>query len=513
MTNGHLSYIRYYEDLPVAVYVCDRDDALVGYNTAAASLLGIKPLKGSTDWYPSLQKFDEEGRSVNARYKPVTIAIKASPGSHQQELRFRLSDGTDRYILVSSVAIRDEHGNYDGAIHTLTDLTALRHFESQQFLLASIVNSSADAIITKDLDDHITSWNKGAEELFGYAASEAIGKHISLIIPAERLTEEKRIIKAISKGKKIQRFETMRKTKSGHLVPVSVTASPVLNAQGKIIGAAKILRDISRQKHTEEQLKNYTTHLEDTVKKRTKELDQALNKERELGQLKSRFVSMASHEFRTPLSSVKLSASLIEKYAQPYANQQISKHITKIKNSVDDLSAILGDFLSLEKLESGKVTTSPAKFEITDFCQEITAEMQLLARHGQKLVYHHQGPGALVVLDQQLLKNCMHNLLSNAIKYSGEGTQISLSTELRNGQLSLSVSDQGIGIPEADQRHLFSPFFRAGNTGTIQGTGLGLNIVARYMGLMNGTIDFKSEPGRGTTFTLHFTQPETAKKI
>lgn len=508
MTADHLSLIQFYEKLPVAVYICDRDDILVEYNSAAAALFGITPSIGSKDWYPTLPKYDLDGIRIDNSYQPVTTAIRTNTNGHRQEIRFSLTDGTDRNVLVSSVAIWDEFENYDGAIHTLNDLTALRYSEGRQSLLASIVNSSEDSIITKNLDGRITSWNHGAERLFGYSAVEAIGQYINLIIPPERLAEEKRIIKAINEGKKVEHFETIRRTKAGRDVPISLTVSPVRDIRGVIVGASKIARDITRQKQAEDELKTYATHLEDVVATRTIELTQALHKEKELGQLKSRFVSMASHEFRTPLSAIKLSASLIEKYALPYEDQQIAKHIGKIKNSVNDLAAILGDFLSLEKLESGKIDVSITEFDVTGFCRETASEMQLLAKRGQKLVYNHSGITNLVTLDQQLLKNCLHNLLSNAIKYSGEETLITLNTELSEGECRLSVSDQGIGIPEADQPHMFSAFFRAGNTGTIQGTGLGLNIVARYTGLMSGTIDFKSEPCRGTTFTLYLPQPK-----
>jgi two-component system sensor kinase FixL len=501
-----ISFIQYYERLPVAVYICDRNDELVEYNSAAASLFAIPPRTGSKDWYPSLSKFDQDGRQIDINYKPVTLAIKQHPEGIRQEVRFGMPDGTNRYVMVSSIAIRDEAGFYAGAIHTLNDITEQRRSEKQQALLAAIVDSSGDAIIAKDLLGQITSWNHGAERLFGYSATEAIGQHISLIIPIERLSEEKRIIEAISKGKKVEHFETIRLTKSGQTIPISLTISPVRNADGRIVGASKIGRDITEQKLAEEKIKTYTAHLEDMVAKRTTELDQALRKERELGQLKSRFVSMASHEFRTPLSSIKLSAALIEKYAQPYQDTHINKHIEKIKNSVNDLTDILGEFLSLEKLESGKVSVAMTEFNLAEFCLEIAAEMQLLAKPGQQLVCSQSGISDLVLLDQQLLKHCLHNLLSNAIKYSGEDTIIRLDTEVSANECAMSVVDQGIGIPEVDQPHLFSPFFRAGNTSTIQGTGLGLNIVRRYAGLMGGNIDFKSVAGKGTTFTLRFPQ-------
>ncbi|QTE38858.1 PAS domain-containing sensor histidine kinase [Mucilaginibacter gossypii] len=504
MNDEQATFIQYYEQLPVAVYLCDRNDLLIAYNKAAATLFEIEPLKGNDDWYPTLTKYDQEGHLINTNYKPLTTGLRARKDIVRQEIRFQLSSGADCYILVSSVAVRDKDGNYDGSIHTLSDITTQRRYEKQQALLAAIVGSSEDAIIAKDLYGQITSWNRGAERIFGYKPHEVIGKHVGLIIPNDKLTEEKRIIRAIRSGKTVEHFETLRKTNAGVIIPTSLTISPIRDARDRIIGASTIARDISRQKKAEEQIKNYTLHLEDMVARRTAELNLSLQKEKELGLLKSRFVSMASHEFRTPLSAVKLSASLIGKYAETYHDLNIIKHTDKIKNAVNDLSAILGDFLSLEKLESGKISISASEFNLAEFCREIILEMQMLAKPGQKLIYTHSGRFEMVTLDQQLLKNCLNNLLSNAIKYSGEDTLIRLDTELNSKECSLSVTDQGIGIPEADKAHLFSAFFRASNTGTTQGTGLGLNIVARYVGLMNGAIKFESQPGFGTIFTLRF---------
>jgi two-component system CheB/CheR fusion protein len=230
----------------------------------------------------------------------------------------------------------------------------------------------------------------------------------------------------------------------------------------------------------------------------------ALEKEKELGILKSRFVSMASHEFRTPLSSIQLSASLIDKYSKPFDNANIKSHIGKIKSSVGNLTAILNDFLSLERLEGGKVEQLRTLFDIVEFGEIITEEMQMIAKQNQKIIYQHSGTISKVKLDQSLLKNCVINLISNAIKYSGEETFIEFNSIIDNALLTLVVKDNGIGIPDDDQKHLFEAFFRAHNTGTIPGTGLGLNIVTRYTNLMNGKIRFESKVNEGTTFTMTF---------
>lgn len=231
MTEERNVLINYYEKLPVAVYICDRDDTLVEFNTAAALLFGMLPQKGRKDWYPSIAIYDQDGRRISTGYRPVSAAIKLMPEGYRQEFRFRLPNNADRYILVSSVAIRDELG------------TAQRRSENEHALLAAIIESSEDAIVAKDLTGHITSWNRGAERMFGYTAAEAIGRHIGLIIPAERLPEETRIIKAIREGKKVEHFETVRLTKQGQTIPISLTISPVRDTHGRIIGASKIARD------------------------------------------------------------------------------------------------------------------------------------------------------------------------------------------------------------------------------------------------------------------------------
>ncbi|WP_233260856.1 sensor histidine kinase KdpD, partial [Pedobacter sp. HMWF019] len=215
-------------------------------------------------------------------------------------------------------------------------------------------------------------------------------------------------------------------------------------------------------------------------------------------------VSMASHEFRTPLSSVQLSASLIEKYAQPFQNKHIEKHVSKIKNAVGNLTTILNDFLSLERLEAGGVEPTFSSFDLVKLAEEITEEMQMIAKQDQNIIYQHTGLESMVMLDQNLLKNCMINLIGNAIKYSGENTFIEFNTEINESQCIVTIKDNGIGIPESDQIHLFQPFFRANNTGNIPGTGLGLNIVLRYVTLMRGEVQFNSIINKETTFILSF---------
>jgi signal transduction histidine kinase len=238
----------------------------------------------------------------------------------------------------------------------------------------------------------------------------------------------------------------------------------------------------------------------ESLKKAQINIGKALKKEKELNELKSRFVTMASHEFRTPLSTILSSASLIFKYTITEDQDKREKHIERIKSAVTNLTGILNDFLSLSQLEEGKAQIKPVEFDLSEFCEDIADEMRSLAKQGQLIKFEAKGTTSRIFIDKQLLKNILINLISNAIKYSSEDKIISLKTELADHELNLSVQDQGIGIPEEEQIHLFSRFFRANNAGNIQGTGLGLNIVKKYVELLQGSITFTSEINKGSIF-------------
>jgi signal transduction histidine kinase len=213
---------------------------------------------------------------------------------------------------------------------------------------------------------------------------------------------------------------------------------------------------------------------------------------------------MASHEFKTPLTSIQLSAEMIGKVAVKIDQPVILKYTNTITNSTKNLVSILNDFLSLELLESGKINPVLSEFDIVKFSEEITEDMQQLAKEQQKIVFRHIGKDRKITLNPSLLKNCVINLISNAIKYSGENSLIEFTTKITKSHLVIIIKDDGIGIPKDDQRHLFEAFFRAHNTGNIPGTGLGLNIVHRYTDLMNGQIKFESRVNEGTKFNITF---------
>jgi len=387
-------------------------------------------------------------------------------------------------------------------------------------LLKAIIENAIDGIITIDRYGIVDSINPAASSIFGYDPEEVIGNNVSMLMPEPDHSQHDQYLKnyldtgvkkIIGIGREVRGLR-----KNGTTFPFRLAVSEV--HYDNQIAFTGFVHDLSKEKEAEERLIQHMGELETTVSNRTKDLiklvselektksevSQSLEKEKELNQLKSRFVSMASHEFRTPLSAVQLSASLIEKYAEKPDLANVFKHTTRIKNSVQLLTSILNDFLSLERLEAGNVLANNQEINLVELAEEITEEMQLICKTNQHIVYQHTGSEGMFALDANLLKNSIINLISNAIKYSGENSFIEFNTEINNGTCTVVIKDDGIGIPEEEQKSLFEPFFRAHNTGNIPGTGLGLNIVKRYVSLMGGEVTCHSEQDKGAVFTLIF---------
>ncbi|ERJ61022.1 PAS domain-containing sensor histidine kinase [Sphingobacterium paucimobilis] len=387
-------------------------------------------------------------------------------------------------------------------------------------LLEAIIDTAIDGIITIDNKGLVESINPAALTLFGYAAQEVIGNNISMLMPEP---DQSRHDSYISNYKETGRKkiigigrEVRGKKKDGTTFPFRLAVSEVFYKDKSIFTG--FVHDLTKEKKAEDELLKHTLELEEVVRHRTKDLislvselekakadvSNSLEKEKELNQLKSRFVSMASHEFRTPLSSVQLSASLIDRYIERPDFEAVMKHTNRIKGSVQLLNNILNDFLSLEKLEAGVVVVNKQNINLVHLGEEISGEMQLICKKNQHIVYQHTGDQAEFLLDAHLLKNSIINLVSNAIKYSGEDTFIEFSTEITEETCTIVVKDNGIGIPVEDQKNLFEPFFRAHNTGSIPGTGLGLNIVRRYVSLMDGKLEYWSAINQGALFRMVF---------
>ena len=389
-----------------------------------------------------------------------------------------------------------------------------RHGTAQIADYKYALDESAIVAIT-DQKGIIKHANKNFCKISKYRQEELIGKDHRIINSG---LHSKMFIKnlwtTIASGK-IWRGELRNKAKDGTFYWVDTTIIPFLNDKGKPYQYVAIRADITARKKAEEELQKLNEQLEQKIEDRTmmlretlaqlenskEELATALEKEKELSDLKSRFVSTVSHEFRTPLSTVLSSASLLSKYTKTDEQEKRERHIERIKESVKHLNLLLEDLLSLGKLDEGLIAVKNETFDLLLFLKDFINEMQEIVRKNQRIVLSFESCGEFTT-DRRLLKNILLNLVSNAIKFSPEESAVFVTASCKKNELKISVKDSGIGISKEDKEHLFERFFRARNAANIQGTGLGLHIVSKYLELLNGTISLESELGEGTTFLI-----------
>ena len=400
--------------------------------------------------------------------------------------------------------------------------------------LTALFEHATEGIILTGTDGKILMANPAALRMFGYEEGELDGKQVEVLIPERyshsHVGQRKEFYEDPQNRVMGHGRELFGKKKNNEDLPIEVSLS-FYRQESELFVIAFIVdityrkqieaNIISQQKELEKvtlELKKLNSQLEAKVEQRTtilkealakleqsqNELSEALDKERELNEIKSRFVSMASHEFRTPLSTVLSSATLLGKYVKTEEQDRRDKHINRIKDAVKHLNELLEDFLSLGRLDEGKVFAKYSQFDLEEVIHETTEGIRGLLKKDQDFVCEYEGEKE-VTTDKNLMKNIMINLLTNAIKFSDEGKVIRVLARVRKGSATVSVIDSGIGISEEDQEHLFSSFFRAKNAVNIQGTGMGLHIVKRYVDLLGGQVKVISELNKGTE--VQFTIP------
>lgn len=383
--------------------------------------------------------------------------------------------------------------------------------ESNRYEFEALFNNAAIGIIIVDSVGTIVLANQFALQQFGYRDEEIIGQKIEKLIPqrfkAKHETHRDRYHNHNPHSRPMGTgLDLYAAKKDGTEFPVEVSLSTYTTPEGRFTIA--FVSDITIRKESQDALVKLNAALEEKVKERTLSLEEALEKEKELNELKSRFVSMASHEFRTPLSTILSSAYLVSKYVESEEQPKRDKHIQRIISSVNMLTDILNDFLSVGKIEEGKIQVRIFDVDIPETVSSLLNELFHILKKGQKINYKHDGNN-ITLIDAALLKHILMNLVSNAIKFSPEGSTISVTTNVAQNEFVLSVKDEGVGISEEDQQHLFQRFFRGANVTNIQGTGLGLHIVSKYAELMNGDITYETALNKGTKFIITFKNNHT----
>jgi len=354
-----------------------------------------------------------------------------------------------------------------------------KELEKSKLLYTAVAQNFPNGTINVFDKDLNYIFAEGKELLkYGVTSEKLIGTSYLARLPKTIRRSMNTKLQKVFDGKKIE-FEIQ--IESSYF---SISAVPLFNNLNEIDSILVVETNITSQKNASQKLKA------------------SLLKEKEINEMKSNFVSMASHEFRTPLSTIMSSVSIINTYINKGKLEGTQKHIKRIKSSVNGLTSILNDFLSTDKLESRKVAPNLTTFNYSTFKTNITEELQALCRQDQTIISSINVENVEINSDQDIIKNILYNLVSNAIKYSEEGQEIIINSAIYEDELVMEVLDFGIGIPQNEQKHLFNRFFRAKNTVNIKGTGLGLNIVQSYLDLLKGNITFDSEENIGTSFIV-----------
>lgn len=407
------------------------------------------------------------------------IIGKVSQGikiDHFETVRVSKS-GQEVHISLSVSPIHDASGKVIGASKIARDIGDKTVANERKARLAAIVDSSEDTILSKTLEGIITSWNKAAEKMFGYSEQEIIGRHITTLIPEERRNEEDYIIGQIKQGNKVDHFETYRCHKNGKLIPISLSVSPIVS-EGKIIGAAKIARDITAQVEAK------------------KEAERLYEEIKTLNSKKDEFIGLASHELKTPLTSISAYLQILKRVI---IDQKAHMFLTKTLQQVGKLSSLVEDLLDVSKIEAGKLQLTKTQVNVSEV---LTDAVQLLehSNPSHKIRLKSYGEPVLITGDAHRIEQVLVNLMTNAIKYSPKADAIDVSVHYETNQVKFGIKDYGIGIPEDKISQVFDRFYRAEDDPNISGLGIGLYLTRQIVNRHNGKIWAESTFGVGSTF-------------
>lgn len=377
----------------------------------------------------------------------------------------------------------------------VVDISARKKSEQDLKHWASIFNESLNEIFIFDAKTFFfIDVNKGALKNIGYTLAELKKMTLLDIKPEYNRENFIALLTPLLNGTADKlKFTTKHQRKDGSIYPVEVHLQRSLIGEKEVFVA--IIVDITEQEE-------YTQTLEKKVAQRTSQLEEALVKEKELGELKTKFLSLVSHEFKTPLSGILTSATLVGKYTTETQQDKREKHLKTIQGKVKYLNNIINDFLSIERLESGKEHYSYSHFPISKVINEVIYDANMLLKEGQQIEYPEHIDGIFIVFDEKILTLILTNLLNNAIKYSPEKSTIYLTINETKDAVLISIKDEGIGIPAGEQKFIFNRYFRAENALLNQGTGIGLNIVKTHLENLGGSICFDSIQNKGTQFTI-----------
>lgn len=480
--------------LPTAVYVCEAPSGVIKmYNRRAAELWGREPKLGDTDerFCGSYRLYRPDGSFLPHAETPMADVLR-NGGHRDEDVVIERPDGTRIVVRVSIAALRDSQGQLIGAVNAFQDITERRQAEEAAAYLAAVVDSAEDAIVSKTLDGFITSWNKGAETVFGYSEAEVLGKAITLIIPSERVEEEEEILARLRDGERIEPFETERVTKDGRRVPISLTVSPVKAPDGRVMGASKVARDISERKRFEREREELLAR-ERSARAEAEAANQA----------KDEFLAMLAHELRNPVGVIVNALAVLDDGPALHAHGRAR---TVIRRQAEHLGRLLDDLLDVARITGGRIELEREPVDLgVAVKQVVEVERHRIEDKRQRLIVS-AGAGAITVTaDPVRLHQIIGNLLNNAWKYTPPGGSIWITLGHEGDDAVVSVKDNGSGIPPDKLESIFGLFAQAHPTiARVEGgLGIGLTLVKQLAELHGGRVEARSEgPGCGAEFVV-----------
>nr|WP_316641170.1 PAS domain S-box protein [uncultured Roseateles sp.] len=470
----------------------DREGRVTRMNAVAEQITGWSMAEARGRRFQDV--WVREGRTAaDTGANIVDLVISAGMDASMAHRLVAISrQGTCTPVEARSATTDAPDGTVRGMTLVFRDMSRLDQAEADASYLSAIVENSLDAIISKSLDGTITSWNMAAVEMFGYAPEEAIGQSLSMLMPPGRQVEEELMLAQLASGTKVAPFETVRLHRDGREIPVSVTISPVTDGLGRVIGASKIVRDITEQKRAEAMRLN-AIHLE----AENRQIQRA-------NRLKSEFLANMSHELRTPLNAIIGFADLLQMGSVPAGSPKQDEFLGYIGSSGRHLLSLINDLLDLSKVEAGRFEFYPERLALRAAVQEACNVVRPEAeKKGVALTVEQDDSVDEVLLDAARLKQVFYNYLSNAIKFTPPGGHVCLRILAEGEQyFRIEVEDDGIGIAEADVARLFVTFQQldSGYTKRHQGTGLGLALTRRMVEVQGGQVGVRSRPGVGSVF-------------
>jgi PAS domain S-box-containing protein len=497
-------------DYVVIVRASDR--VVIKANEAICRLWGSTPadlIGKSSRQFANWSNLDER--------EAFTRTLSETGKCLNRQFDMRLNDARVRTFEVSARMI--VHNGEACILSVMRDITERKQWVEGQLRLASIVDSSDDAIIAKTLDGIITSWNPGAQKLFGYSAAEACGRPMLILFPPDRVEEERQILERIRAGEAVQHFDTVRVRKDGGRIDISVTLSPIVDHHGKVIGASKIARDITERKRSEAALRELNESLELRVATRTQELRAACVRAEDADRIKSAFLATMSHELRTPLNSILGFTGVILQGLAGALNAEQAKQMGMVQRSARHLLALINDILDISKIEAGQLEICMEPFDLRAVVEQVLESVAPMAQR-KGLALHLDMPASLPPQhsDRRRVVQILLNLLNNAVKFTERGS-VRVKVTLPSDPLAenrrcvqVDVVDTGIGMRPADLQILFEPFRQIDSSLSRQheGTGLGLAICRRLADLLGGQVSVQSQFGEGSVFSVTLPMAEAA---